>query len=62
VTHTDAVRDQLIEESYSVDATGLVEVKIGNLTSGYSRSFRLGRWAAKPDTLVPGRRRKRAEA
>jgi molecular chaperone DnaK (HSP70) len=62
VSHSDAVRDQLIEELYSVDATGLVEVKISNSTSGYSRAFRVGRWADKPETVVPGRRRRaRAE-
>jgi molecular chaperone DnaK len=62
VTHSDAVHDQVIEESYSVDATGLVEVKISNLSSGYYRSFRVGRWASKPETLVPGKRRRaRAE-
>lgn len=58
VNHSDAVRDQMIEESYSVDATGLVEVKISNLTSDYSRAFRLGRWADKPETVTPSRRRR----
>ena len=62
VTHSDAVSDQLIEESYSVDATGLVEVKISNLSSDYSRAYRLGRWAERPETVVPGKRRRaRAE-
>jgi molecular chaperone DnaK (HSP70) len=62
VAHSDAVRDQCIEESYSVDATGLVEVRISNLSSGYSRVFRVGRWADKPETVVPGKRRRaRAE-
>jgi hypothetical protein len=62
VQRTEAAGRELIEESYSVDATGLVEVKISNLTAGYSRIFRLGRWAARPDTVSPARRRSRARA
>ncbi|MBC7928752.1 MAG: Hsp70 family protein [Bryobacteraceae bacterium] len=56
VEHVDA--DQMIEESYSVDATGSVEVRIGNQTSGYSRTYRLGRWASKSAPVTPGRRRR----
>lgn len=48
----------LIEESYSVDATGSVEVRIGNLTAGYSRVYRLGRWAARSEPISPARRRR----
>lgn len=58
VERTSNVENQLVEESYSVDATGLVEVKISNLTSDYARSYRLGRWSARPDTIVPARRRR----
>jgi molecular chaperone DnaK (HSP70) len=61
VSHSDAAGHQTIEESYSVDATGLVEVKISNLGADYSRIYRLGRWAAKPAPIVPARR-KRARA
>jgi hypothetical protein len=62
VSHSEAAPHQTIEESYSVDATGLVEVKISNLSAEYSRTYRLGRWAAKPTPIVPARRRRaRAE-
>jgi hypothetical protein len=58
IMHTDAVREQLVEESYSVDATGLVEVRISNLASSYSRAYKLGRWAARPAPVVASRRRR----
>jgi molecular chaperone DnaK (HSP70) len=61
VSYSGAACNQLIEESYSVDATGLVEVKISNLSADYSRTYRLGRWAAKPAPIIPARR-KRARA
>ncbi|HYO83527.1 MAG TPA: Hsp70 family protein [Bryobacteraceae bacterium] len=62
VERTPEFESQTVEESYSVDATGLVEVRIGNLVSHYSRTYRLGRWSARPDTLSPSRRRRtRAE-
>lgn len=61
VQRADTVRDQMVEEGYSVDATGIVEVRISNVSSGYSRSYKLGRWAAKAAPVVPGRR-KRARA
>lgn len=49
-------RTQHIEEIYTCDASGTVTVRIANLTSGYDRVFRLGRWASKEATIVPGRR------
>lgn len=42
---------QWIEERYTAEATGAVRVRIANLTSGYSREYRLGRWAAEQKTL-----------
>jgi molecular chaperone DnaK (HSP70) len=46
VEHSPAVTSQSIEERYSTDASGAVTVTITNLTAGYSRQFRLGRWAS----------------
>jgi hypothetical protein len=46
------------EESYSCDAGGTVNVKIANLSEGYSRSYRLGCWASGETRIVPGRKRK----
>ena len=53
---------QSIEEKYAVDASGAVVVTISNLTAGYSRVYRLGRWAAGEAALPsqPARRRKAA--
>jgi molecular chaperone DnaK (HSP70) len=53
VEHSPAVMSQEIEEKYSSDASGTVTVTITNLTSGYERQYRLGRWAAK-DSPVTG--------
>ncbi len=48
---------QEIEESYSCDAAGVVTVAIRNLTSHYSREFRLGRWSGKTAVVSPKRKR-----
>jgi molecular chaperone DnaK (HSP70) len=53
VHHSEAARDQLIEERYSCDAGGTVTVDIANLTSGYERQYRLGRWASKTPAIDP---------
>jgi molecular chaperone DnaK (HSP70) len=53
VRHSEAARDQLIEERYSCDAGGTVTVDIANLTSGYERQYRLGRWASKAPAIDP---------
>jgi molecular chaperone DnaK (HSP70) len=51
-------QEQQIEERYSCDASGSVQAKILNLTSGYARTYRLGRWSAKTAAVTPGRKRK----
>jgi molecular chaperone DnaK (HSP70) len=51
VSRNPAAAQQLIEERYTAEATGAVAVRISNLTAGYSREFRLGRWAAEQKTL-----------
>jgi len=56
VSHSWAARSQHIEEIYTCDASGTVTVRIANLTSGYDRVYRLGRWASKEATIIPGRR------
>jgi molecular chaperone DnaK (HSP70) len=63
VQHTEAARRQTVEESYTINGTGTVAVTISNLTAGYSRTYKLGRWAAKGDPVVPGRKKRvKAEA
>ncbi len=49
-----------VEERYACDASGAVSVTITNVTAGYSRTFRVGRWAAKEASIVPGRKKKSA--
>jgi hypothetical protein len=49
-----------VEETYSCDASGTVTVTIANLTAGYSRTYQVGRWAAKAAPIVPGRKKKAA--
>jgi molecular chaperone DnaK (HSP70) len=56
VLHSPAAMSQCIEEKYGCDSSGTVTVTITNLTSGYDRQYRLGRWASKEKTIVPGRR------
>jgi molecular chaperone DnaK (HSP70) len=52
---------QEVEEHYACDASGAVTVNITNLSEGYSRSYRLGRWASASPPITPGvRSRKRA--
>jgi Hsp70 protein len=50
---------QQIQERYLCNATGSVEVQISNQSSCYSRKYRLGRWAADPAPVTPGRKRRK---
>ena len=60
VEPSEAALLQEIEEHYLCTSTGTLVVTIHNLTSHYSRSFTLGRWAAKPSAVpAPARRRAR---
>jgi molecular chaperone DnaK (HSP70) len=58
VEHSHGVREQRIREKYVCSPAGAVEVEISNLTSGYTRQYRLGHWAGKDAPVVPGRKRK----
>jgi molecular chaperone DnaK (HSP70) len=58
VGHSHAAASQVIEETYACDASGTVGVTISNLTSGYKREYRLGRWAAKEAAITPGKRKR----
>ena len=57
--HSEAAMSQEIEEKYSSDASGTVTVTIANLTAGYERQYRLGRWAAKDAPVVAAKQRLR---
>ncbi len=45
--------EQRIEERYACDATGAATVTIRNVTAGYERRFRLGRWKEKVRVVKP---------
>jgi len=57
VVHSKDAARQLIEERYTADSSGAVRVTISNRTAGYSRVYRLARWAADEiSTPMPPRR------
>ncbi len=56
VGHCERAMDQEIRETYSCDPGGAVTVRIANLSSGYHRNFRLGRWAVPSTPIIPGKR------
>jgi molecular chaperone DnaK (HSP70) len=62
VLYSPAASRQTIEELYTCDASGTVAVAITNLTSGYKRTYRLGRWAAKAGTITPGKKKRKGTA
>ncbi len=57
VDYSPEASSQLIEETYACDASGTVGVTIHNLTSGYQRIYRLGRWATKDAAITPGKKK-----
>jgi hypothetical protein len=58
VVHDAKAMTQEIEESCRVDAGGTVVVTVSNVTSGYTREYRLGHWGERSEALKPGRRRR----
>jgi len=62
VERSPAATAQQIEEEYTSDASGAVIVTIRNLTAGYQRQYRLGRWATKPALVTPSKPRRRHKA
>lgn len=50
------------EEGYRCDAGGSLTVTISNLTGGYHRSYRLGRWSAAEAPIIPGKPAKKAKS
>ena len=59
IEHSDTAQSQQIEEKYSSDANGAVAVTISNMTAGYQREYRLGRWASKAAPVVTAKTRSR---
>jgi molecular chaperone DnaK (HSP70) len=58
VKHAENEQQQCIRERYTCSAGGSVEVEISNVSAGYARRFRLGKWAGGNNPVVPGRRKK----
>jgi len=59
VKRSGAARLHDVEEIYSIDASGTVTISIANLTAGYDRIYRLGRWASKDAPVTPAKPRMR---
>jgi molecular chaperone DnaK (HSP70) len=59
VQHSAAASSQEVEETYSIDASGTITITIANLSAGYDRIYRLGRWAAKDAPVTPAKARMR---
>lgn len=59
VEHSQTASKQSIEERYEAGPGGGVAVTISNLTAGYTRTYRLGRWAGQPDAVTPHKSAKR---
>jgi molecular chaperone DnaK (HSP70) len=46
------------EERYVCDGSGVVTVTINSLPDGYSRTYRLGKWAAAGPAVIPDRKKR----
>jgi hypothetical protein len=49
---------QQVDEHFSCDSSGTVAVTISNVSAGYKREYRLGRWSAQEATVVPGKKKR----
>jgi len=58
VSHVPPGRQQQAQESYACDAAGVVSVTIANLSSGYDRHYKLGRWSTGDAPIVPGKKKR----
>jgi hypothetical protein len=58
----DGVSSQRVQECYACDAAGSVTVVIRNLTAGYLREYRLGRWSEKAPVVKPAARKRTRRA
>jgi molecular chaperone DnaK len=57
VIRTSAMNGFLVEETYRCDSSGNLAVEISNKSTGYKKTFRLGRWSAKQPKVSPSRAR-----
>ncbi len=61
IMHSPAAREEIVEEAYTCDASGAVGVAIRNVTAGYERTYRLGRWSSREPAVIPGRKKRPAK-
>ncbi len=59
VVHSSDVARQQVEEIYECDSSGSIAVRIANLSAGYERTYRLGRWSQEAKPVKPQGRRKK---
>jgi molecular chaperone DnaK (HSP70) len=59
VVRTPATTKFVIEETYTCDGSGNLAVEISNKSTGYEKTFHLGRWSARQTKISPGRARAR---
>jgi molecular chaperone DnaK (HSP70) len=57
VVYSPPARSQQIEELYQCDSGGAITVTISNRTSGYSKTYPLGRWSKDTILVKPAKRR-----
>jgi len=57
VVRTPAMKSLVIEETYTCDSSGNLAVAISNKSTGYAKTFRLGRWSTKQVKVSPSRSR-----
>jgi molecular chaperone DnaK (HSP70) len=62
VERSAAAASQRMEELYECDAGGAIAVTISNLTSGFSRTYKLGRWSSTEAKAVKASGRKKKAA
>ncbi len=60
VVHSGDAARQKVEETYECDSSGTIAVKITNLSAGYERTYRLGRWSQETKPVKPQSRRKKS--
>jgi hypothetical protein len=59
VEHSTAAAKQRIEELYQCDTGGAISVTISNMTSGFSRTYKLGRWSTETKPVKASGRKKK---
>ncbi len=64
VSYSEAATPQRIEELYECDTGGTISVTIANKTTGFKRTYKLGRWSSADTKAVKvsGRKKKQAGA